>query len=148
LPFLWGRSNEEEDQADWIGFLGYEMRRTGEIRVRRSSLNDKFVSIKRKYYTGAKTRIARGKFPGNIETEIDNRIERFKTDGYVLARSLTSNEYLKTQLCKLDKYAKRNLIRLLYKIYKNNNSVTKENYKELVKRAMGELNCYRESVVK
>ena len=59
-PFLWGRNNEEQEQVDWIGFLGYEIRYTGEVRIRRSSLNDKFKSIKRKYRTGAKTLIAKG----------------------------------------------------------------------------------------
>ena len=150
-PFLWGRSGEDEDQADWIGFLGYEMRRSGEIRVRRSSLNDKFVSIKRRYYSGAKTRIARGKFTGDIGTEIGNRINNFFTVGFATASSLQdaykNNKYLITQLCKLDKYAKRNLIRLLYKIYKRNECVSKEQYKELVSEVMSELNLYLESVM-
>ena len=150
-PFLWGRSGEDEDQADWIGFLGYEMRRSGEIRVRRSSLNDKFVSIKRRYYSGAKTRIARGKFTGDIGTEIGNRINNFFTVGFATASSLQdaykNNKYLITQLCKLDKYAKRNLIRLLYKIYKRNECVSKEQYKELVSEVMSELNLYMESVM-
>ena len=150
-PFLWGRSGEDEDQADWIGFLGYEMRRSGEIRVRRSSLNDKFVSIKRRYYSGAKTRIARGKFTGDIGTEIGNRINNFFTVGFATASSLQdaykNNKYLITQLCKLDKYAKRNLIRLLYKIYKRNECVSKEQYKELVSEVMSELNLYRWSVM-
>ena len=150
-PFLWGRSGEDEDQADWIGFLGYEMRRSGEIRVRRSSLNDKFVSIKRRYYSGAKTRIARGKFTGDIGTEIGNRINKFFTVGFATASSLQdaykNNKYLITQLCKLDKYAKRNLIRLLYKIYKRNGCVSKKQYKESVEMVMSELNLYMESVM-
>ena len=114
-PFLWGRSkNKEEDQVDWVGFLGYEIRRTGEIRIRRSSLNEKFKNIKRRYRSGAKTNIANGKFSD-----------------------------------KLDKYTKKQLANLLYKIHKNNPSaLTKEAFQALLNQTLPTLNCYRESVSK
>lgn len=149
-PFLWGRSkNKEEDQVDWVGFLGYEIRRTGEIRIRRSSLNDKFKNIKRRYRSGAKTNIAKGKFAGNIEKEIANRIEKFITEGLTSARSLSANKYLNTQTSKLDKYTKKQLANLLYKIHKNNPSaLTKEAFQALLNQTLPTLNCYRESVTK
>jgi hypothetical protein len=149
-PFLWGRSkNKEEDQVDWVGFLGYEIRRTGEIRIRRSSLNEKFKSIKRRYRSGAKTNIAKGKFAGNIEKEIANRIEKFITEGLTSARSLSANKYLNTQTSKLDKYTKKQLANLLYKIHKNNPSaLTKEAFQALLNKTLPTLNCYRESVTK
>ena len=127
-PFLWGRSDNDPEQIDWIGFLGYEIRYTGEVRLRRSSLNDKFKNIKRKYHTGAKTLIARGEFKPNggktIDNEILNRITKFKGDGshpLSSAKSLNDNNYCKTQTRKLDLYAKKWLYRLLYKIAKRNN---------------------------
>ena len=127
-PFLWGRSENDPEQIDWIGFLGYEIRFTKEVRLRRSSLNDKFKNIKRKYHTGAKTLIARGKFEpkGNktIDKEILNRIAKFKGDGshpLSTAKSLNDNKYRNTQAQKLNQYANKWLYRLLYKIAKRNN---------------------------
>ena len=125
-PFLWGRSNGEKEQVDWIGFLGYEVRYTGEVRLRRSSLNDKFKSIKRKYRTGAKTLIAKGDFKKDIEKEIQNRIDRFKSEGLVAAKSLNHNKYCMTQVLKLDGYASKLLYRLLYKIACKNNLTAEE----------------------
>ena len=121
-PFLWGRG--EAESVDWIGFLGYEIRYTGEVRMRRSSLNEKFKSIKRKYRSGAKTKIARGQFvenrKKNFDTEIAQRLNQFVDDGLVKAKSLTRNKYAMTQALKLDKYASRWIYRLLYKIAKRN----------------------------
>lgn len=125
-PFLWGRNNEEQEQVDWIGFLGYEIRYTGEVRIRRSSLNDKFKSIKRKYHTGAKTHIAKGEFKKDVEKEIQNRIDRFKSEGLVAAKSLNHNKYCMTQVLKLDSYASKLLYRLLYKIARKNNMAKEE----------------------
>jgi hypothetical protein len=125
-PFLWRRRNGEKEQVDWIGFLGYEIRYTGEVRLRRSSLNDKFKSIKRRYCTGAKTLIAKGEFKKDIEKEIFNRIEKFKSEGLITAKSLNHNKYCMTQVLKLDKYASKLLYRLLYKIACNNNLTNEE----------------------
>lgn len=125
-PFLWGRNNEETEQVDWIGFLGYEIRYTGEVRIRRSSLNDKFKSIKRKYRTGAKTLIAKGEFKKDVAAEIQNRIDRFKSEGFVAAKSLNHNKYCVTQVLKLDRYASKWLYRLLYKIACKNNLTAEE----------------------
>ena len=125
-PFLWGRSKEEKESVDWIGFLGYELRYTGEIRLRRSSLNDKFKNIKRKYCNGAKTKIAKGTFKKDLDTEILNRIEHFKSDGLVTAKSLNRNKYSMTQAMKLNRYASGWLYRLLYKIARRNNLKNEE----------------------
>ena len=128
-PFLWGRKEGETEQVDWIGFLGYEIRYTGGVRIRRSSLNDKFKGIKRKYRTGAQTRIAKGELAKHsreyIEKEILGRIERFRNDGLTTAKSLNRNRYCMTQVMKLDRYASKWLYRLLYKIASKNN-LTKE----------------------
>jgi hypothetical protein len=92
--------------------------------MRRSSLNEKFKSIKRKYRSGAKTKIARGQFvengKKNFDTEIALRLNQFVGDGLVKAKSLTRNKYAMTQALKLDKYASRWIYRLLYKIAKRN----------------------------
>jgi hypothetical protein len=100
------------------------MRYTGEVRMRRSSLNDKFKNIKRKYYSGAKTKIAKGQDQfkkGDIDTAVLNRIEKFAGEGFREAKSLTKNKYSITQAQKLNKYTSRHLFRLLYKIAARNN---------------------------
>ena len=85
--------------------------------MRRSSLNDKFKAIKRKYRSGAKTLIAKGEktfaSQEDFENEVLERVKRFKGDGLIGAKSLTYNKYSITQAIKLDKYLNHNLYRLL-----------------------------------
>lgn len=124
-PFLWGRAIDDDEQIDWIGFLGYEIRYSSDVRLRRSSLNDKFKAIKRKYHTGARTKIAKGTLTGataeKIDKEILNRIEKFKGTDLKSAKSLNSNRFCATQERKLTQYSNKWLYRLLYKIAKRNN---------------------------
>ncbi len=42
-PFLWGRG--EGNAAEWIGFVGYELRSNGEVSLRRSTLEKQFARI-------------------------------------------------------------------------------------------------------
>ena len=118
-PFLWGRSNDEKEAVDWIGFLGYEVRYTGEVRLRRSSLDNKFKNIKRKYRSAAKTKLAKGKgvyTAERVNTLISNKIESFVGDGFASANSLNRNKYSITQALKLNSYTSKLIYRLLYKI--------------------------------
>lgn len=122
-PFLWGRSNTETESVDWIGFLGYEMRYTGEVRLRRSSLDNKIKNIKRKYYSGAKTKFAKGEgtyTAKRVNTLISNRIEKFVGEGLTGASSLNRNKYSLTQALKLNRYTSKLIYRLLYKIARRN----------------------------
>ena len=126
-PFLWGRRKGESESVDWIGFLGYEMRYTGEVRMRRSSLNDKLRGIKRKYHSLAKTKLAKGLDAGKSLAEMEElllrRMDRFAGDGLSGAKSLTRNKYSTTQALKLNQYASRHIYRLLYKVVRRNNLV-------------------------
>lgn len=122
-PFLWGRSYTEKESVDWIGFLGYEMRYTGEVRLRRSSFDNKIKTIKRKYYSGAKTKFAKGEgeyTAERVSTLISNRIEKFVGDGLTGASSLNRNKYSLTQALKLNRYTSKVIYRLLYKIARRN----------------------------
>lgn len=123
-PFLWGRSLDDPESVDWIGFLGYELRYTGEVRMRRSSLNDKFRSIKRKYRSLATTRLAKGIDEGKSFEEIEEllllRMDRFVGEGLSGSKHLTRNRYSLTQALKLNQYASRHLYRLLYKVVRRN----------------------------
>ena len=122
-PFLWGRSKTELESVDWIGFLGYEMRYTGEVRLRRSSFDNKIKTIKRKYYSGAKTKFAKGTgtyTAERVSTLISNRIEKFVGDGLIGSESLNKNKYSITQALKLNRYTSKLIYRLLYKIARRN----------------------------
>lgn len=128
-PFLWGRSYTEKESVDWIGFLGYEMRYTGEVRLRRSSFDNKIKTIKRKYYSGAKTKFAKGEgeyTAERVSTLISNRIEKFVGDGLTGASSLNRNKYSLTQALKLNRYTSKLIYRLLYKIARRNSCTSQE----------------------
>ena len=122
-PFLWGRSNAEKESVDWIGFLGYEMRYTGEVRLRRSSFDNKIKTIKRKYYSGAKTKFAKGEgvyTAERVSTLIANRIEKFVGEGLTGSNSLNRNKYSLIQALKLNRYTSKVIYRLFYKIARRN----------------------------
>lgn len=128
-PFLWGRSNTEKESVDWIGFLGYEIRYTGEVRLRRSSLDNKIKNIKRKYHSGAKTKFAKGEgiySSEKVNTLILNRIDKFAGDGFAGAMSLNRNKYSLTQALKLNCYTSKLIYRLLYKIARRNSFTPQE----------------------
>ena len=48
-PFLWGPG--EGNAFEWIGFVGYEVRYTGETRMRLSTLGKKFGAINKRYHS-------------------------------------------------------------------------------------------------
>ena len=128
-PFLWGRNATEKEFVDWIGFLGYEVRYTGEVRLRRSSLDNKIKTIKRKYYSGAKTKFAKGEgiyTEERVNTLVSNRIEKFVGDGLSGASSLNRNKYSLTQALKLNRYTSKLIYRLLYKIARRNGFASQE----------------------
>ena len=128
-PFLWGRNDSEKESVDWIGFLGYEMRYTGEVRLRRSSLDNKFKNIKRKYRSGAKTKFAKGNgtyTQERADSLISKRIEAFVGDGLTGSNSLNRNKYSLTQALKLNRYTSKLIYRLLYKIARRNGFTSQE----------------------
>lgn len=47
-PFLWGSG--EGNASEWIGFVGYEVKYTGETRIRKTTLDKKFNAINKKYH--------------------------------------------------------------------------------------------------
>jgi hypothetical protein len=123
-PFLWGRSDDEVEKVDWIGFLGYEIRYTGEVRIRRSSLNDKFRGIKRKYKSCVDSVFAKGKRRlkrnETVESEILRHIDKFVGEGFANAKSLNCNKYSLTQARKLDRYTGHWMFKMIYKMVRRN----------------------------
>ena len=128
-PYLWGRSNVEKEAVDWIGFLGYEMRYTGEMRLRRSSLDKRFKMIKGYYKSGVKTKLARGEGdynPERFEALVTRRIEKFAGEGLSRSNCLNRNRYCITQALKLNRYASKLIYRLLNRIKRSNNYTTQD----------------------
>ena len=46
--YKWGEG--DGDASWWVAFVGYEMRRTGEVRIRKDKINEMFRRIARKYH--------------------------------------------------------------------------------------------------
>lgn len=120
-PFLWGRDNNDLESVDWIGFLGYEVRYTGEVRIRRSSLDKKFKKIKRNYRRVVKTKVAKGNAkPEELCSKMEDCLTKFIGKGLTEDKSLNSNRYSMTQARKLNQYASRHICRFLHKACHNN----------------------------
>ena len=105
------------------------MRYTGEVRLRRSSFDNKIKNIKRKYYSGAKAKFAKGQGTYTEEranTLVSNRIEKFISDGLTGAKSLNRNKYSLTQALKLNRYTSKLIYRLLYKMAHRNGFTSQE----------------------
>jgi hypothetical protein len=105
------------------------MRYTGEVRLRRSSFDNKIKNIKRKYYSGAKTKFAKGQGTYTKErfnTLVSNRVEKFVGDGLTGSSSLNRNKYSITQALKLNRYTSKLIYRLLYKIARRNGCTSQE----------------------
>ena len=96
--FKWGDGGG--DASDWIAFVGYEMRRTGEIRVRKDKIDGMFTKIASKYYQVIYSK------KGTPE----EKLEKFNTLASKLEESYemkTFDRYTKAQARRLDKYLER-----------------------------------------
>lgn len=101
--FKWGSGNG--DASDWIAFVGYEMRRTGEIRVRKDKITEQFRHIARAYH--------------QLRTAGEGRetmaLERFESlpekilDYEMMTLEPGRNRYVLAQARRLDKYLVRKL---------------------------------------
>lgn len=94
--FLWGRG--ERNSSDWIAFVGYEMRYTGEIRIRKDKVTGEFKRISRTYH----------KVVNSHEDDKVALLERFgelpdKLKDYEL---VTHDRFTRSQGRRLDKYVR------------------------------------------
>ncbi len=92
--FLWGHGMN--DSSDWVGFVGLEMRRTGEIRVRKDKVNSEAKRIAKTYYSVIKSNTP------------EERINSFNSlAGHFKDYELISyNRYTVAQAKRLDNYLK------------------------------------------
>ena len=95
--YLWGRG--AGDASDWVGFVGFEMRRTGEIRVRKDKIDTEAKRIARTYYSVINSnhpekRIEQfGSLPGHIRD-----FELITVDRYTIAQAKHLDNYLSRKI--------------------------------------------------
>ena len=95
-PYLWGQGTG--DASNWVAFLGYEMHRSGEIRIRKDKVAQELRRIKRAYWSALKAK------PEN-QTE-DRFIEKFnKVTHHLLDfERITCGRFTRSQAAHLDKH--------------------------------------------
>lgn len=104
--YLWGPG--EGNASDWIAFVGYEMRRTGEIRVRKDKIDAEFKRIARRYYDIVYSKLATsGK--ELTEEQQEKLMERMDSlSEHILDYEKAGNNvYTRSQARRLDKYLYR-----------------------------------------
>ncbi len=101
--FKWG--NGGGDASDWIAFVGYEMRRTGEIRVRKDKITEQFRHIARAYH---QLRTA-GEGKEEMALERFSRLPEKILNDDIITLERGRNRYALAQGRRLDKYLVRKL---------------------------------------
>ena len=106
LSYKWGSG--EGDASDWIAFVGYEMRRTGEVRIRKDKIDQEHKRIAHKYHgiVGAKVLTSGEPLDDNRR---DALMQHFDTlPAHILDyEKATDNRYTRSQARRLDKYLYR-----------------------------------------
>lgn len=101
--YLWGPG--PGDASEWVAFVGYEMRRTGEIRIRKDKIDAEFRKIARKYYDIICSKAVESGEPlsDEVKAELIARMDKLPEHllDYDLARD---NLYTRSQARRLDKY--------------------------------------------
>ena len=105
-PFRWGSG--EGNAFEWIGFVGYEMRYTGELRLRLSTLQKKFNIVNKKYHN-----CILDHEPKNFESYMFSNYRKIRdiADSFKFGE-LTMNPYSVQQVKSLDRYRLTKIERL------------------------------------
>lgn len=101
--YLWGPG--EGDASDWVAFVGYEMRRTGEIRVRKDKIDAEFKRIARRYYNIVYSNVVSSGEPISEEQQ-ERLMERMDSlaEHILDFEKAGNNVYTRSQARRLDKY--------------------------------------------
>ncbi|MGN1219657.1 MAG: reverse transcriptase domain-containing protein [Candidatus Cryptobacteroides sp.] len=104
--YLWGSG--EGSASDWVAFVGYEMRRTGEIRVRKDKIDAEFKRIAKRYYDIIYSRLVTS---GEVlsEEQQDKLMQRMDDlSAHILDYEKAGNNvFTRSQARRLDKYLYR-----------------------------------------
>ena len=114
--FRWGKGTGEA--AQWIGFVGYEISRAGDVRIRKSTLSGQFSKINRTYHYIRRLKSPERKSIMRYGELVAEKLDFFNykhitsklfTESF---RELTINRYSLTQIKSLDRYRNRKFRKL------------------------------------
>ena len=114
LSYKWGSG--AGDASDWIAFVGYEMRRTGEVRIRKDKIDQEHKRIAHMYHRVEAKAINSG--TPLDETAREEQMKRFDIlSNHILDyEKATDNRYTRSQARRLDKYLYRKVRQAANKI--------------------------------
>lgn len=96
------------DASDWIAFVGYEMRRTGEIRVRKDKIDAEFKRIASRYYDIIYSKAVKSGVPLSGEQQDKLMSRMYSLADHILDYEKAGNNlYTRSQARRLDKYLYR-----------------------------------------
>ena len=110
-PFFWGPG--EDNAFEWIGFVGYEVRYTGETRLRLSTLNKKFGAINKRYHA-----CILDKTPNDFKGYMKGNRKKLRGLPSSMSKfpALDKNMYTIQQMKSLDRYRLTKILRLQDKL--------------------------------
>lgn len=110
-PYLWGPG--EGNASEWIGFVGYEVRYTGEMRIRLSTLDKKFGAINKKYHE-----CFLNDTPNNFHRFMQSNRRKISCLNSSLSKmaALKSSSYSLRQMKSLDRYRLHKIEKLQRKL--------------------------------
>ncbi len=110
-PFLWGPGGG--NAFEWVGFVGYEIRYTGETRLRLSTWNKKFALINKRYHACLLKDDPKnfGGYMSSNYKKIDGLSSSIKK-----MSALDLNQYTSQQMKSLDRYRHTKIRRLQEKL--------------------------------
>lgn len=104
--FLWGAG--EGNASDWVAFVGYEMRYTGEIRIRKDKIDAEFKRIARRYYNVIHSKEVKSGEPLTKEQKEKLMSRMDSLSKHILDYEKADNNlYTRSQARRLDKYLYR-----------------------------------------
>jgi retron-type reverse transcriptase len=145
-PYEWS-----EENVPWVGFVGYEINKSGEIRVRKKSLK-KEKDKQKKLIDNVISAISNGNLRSSKNTVVESTMNRLigmavgrielwnyencKNDmcwakGFKL---LNNNKYSRMQVKSLDRSRNKNLMRLYKELNKIDDSSVKKKVKEITRK--------------
>lgn len=104
--YLWGSGAGAA--SDWVAFVGYEMRRTGEIRVRKDKIDAEFKRIAHEYYSVIYSKkVTSGELVSEEKRcELIEKMDNLSKHILNYAK-MENNVYTRSQARRLDKYLYR-----------------------------------------
>ena len=104
--YLWGPG--EGDASDWIAFVGYEMRRTGEVRIRKDKIDAETKRIARRYYNIIYSKAVKSGEQLSEEKQEELMARMDSLAEHILDYEKAGNNvYTRSQARRLDKYLYR-----------------------------------------